>query len=120
MARHAKVVDGTQRRYTRRWRKGLSTKGEPEVGRVDTAVTVALYGYLRKVKAERRQPEGHADLAYLLERALDVLESQGYSRQQSKRVLMRRLVKPSKRFDGLLADDGPDDDDNASPGGLTR
>jgi hypothetical protein len=99
-------LDDTHRREQRRYRKRLRTDREPEVGKVDTAVTVAVYAYLRKVLREDRDAAGKADLDFLLATANDVLVAMHADRSASRRVLKRRLAKASKRFDKLLGDDG--------------
>lgn len=106
MARPARVADDTHRREQRRYRKRLRAGKEPEIGKVDTAIAVAVYAYLRKVHTEGRDEDGKADLDYLLATALDVLVAMRQDRKASRRVLKRRLAKASKRFDKLLGDEG--------------
>jgi hypothetical protein len=106
VARKAEIADDTHRRKQRRYRKRIRAEREPEVGRVDTAITTAVYAYLRKVSAEGREPEGRADLDFILSTAHAVLVAMGQDSAASRRVLKRRLAKASKRFDRLLGGDG--------------
>lgn len=118
MARKPTVGDPAHRKVQQDYRGRLLVENVPEVGRVDTAAAVAFYAYLRKLKEEQRGAAGKADADFLLRTALDVLVKMGrerrkrpepYNRKGSLRVLRRRLVRASERFDRLLGD--PEDDD---------
>lgn len=104
MARPITVADDTHRREQEAYRDGLEARREPEVGRADTAVTVAVYGLLREI-ARKDQGRGHASRDEFIGRAADVLEAQGYDRSRSVAVLERRLARPPERFLRLLGID---------------
>lgn len=118
MARKAVLADAAHREEQRDYRGRLRQEDCPEVGRVDTAASAAVYAYLRKVKQEKRGRDGKADLDFILERALDAVVEMGrerkdrpvpYDRKASLRVLRRRMAKENERFDrllGLTEDDG--------------
>lgn len=118
MARKTTVDDATHREEQRDYRARLHAENRPEVGRVDTAAAVAFYAYLRRLKEEQRGAAGKADADFLIRTALDVLVEMGrerknrpepYDRTASLRVLRRRLVRASERFDRLLGDHEDDD-----------
>jgi hypothetical protein len=111
MARKAVVDDATHREEQAQYRGRLAKEDRPEVGRVDTAVAAAVYALLRKVQREHRDRKGKADLDFVLESALDAVVEMGrerkdrplpFDRKASRRVLRRRLVRQSDRFDRLL------------------
>ncbi|MBP0439898.1 hypothetical protein [Tianweitania sediminis] len=118
MARKATVSEDRHREEQRGYRARLLAQDTPEIGRADTAAAVALYAYLRRIKRERRGPQGLADADFILRTAVRVLAEMGcerkdrkapYDRAASRRVLRRRLARESDRFNGLLeaaADDG--------------
>jgi len=121
MARKPTVGDPAHREVQQDYRERLLVENVPEVGRVDTAAAVAFYAYLRKLKGEQRGAAGKADADFLLRTALDVLVEMGrerkkrpepYDRKASLRVLRRRLVRASERFDRLLGDPEGDDIDH--------
>jgi hypothetical protein len=109
MPRAISVADPAHREEQREYRDGLVTKGEPEIGRADTAVAVAVYGLLREISSKDRG-HGRRSLVQFLEKAATVLEAQGYDRERALRVLRRRLVRPPERFDTLLGLKGDDGD----------
>jgi hypothetical protein len=106
VARKATIADDTHRRKQRRYRKRIRAEREPEIGRVDTAVTAAVYAYLRKVSKEGRGTEGREDLDFILATSHAVLVAMKQDPAASLRVLKRRLAKASRRFDKLLGGDG--------------
>ncbi|MHA6685350.1 hypothetical protein [Mesorhizobium sp. A556] len=119
MARRAVINDDTHREEQAEYRVRLVQEDRPEVGRVDTAVAVAVYALLRKIKEEQRDRDGKADLDFILESALDAVVEMGrerkersvpFDRKASRRVLRRRLVRQSDRFDRLLGQDDESDD----------
>ena len=109
MPRAIIVEDPAHREEQRDYRDGLVEKREPEIGRADTAVTVAVYGLLREIAGKDRG-RGRRSLGEFLSKAASVLEAQGYDRERALRVLRRRLVRPPERFDTLLGLKGDDGD----------
>lgn len=109
MPRAIIVEDPAHREEQRDYRDGLAEKREPEIGRADTAVTVAVYGLLREIAGKNRSHGGRSRKEFL-DRAASVLEAQGYDRERALRVLRRRLVRPPERFDTLLGIKGNDGD----------
>jgi hypothetical protein len=109
MPRAISVEDPAHREEQRDYREGLVVKREPEVGRADTAVTVAVYGLLHEI-ANKDRSHGRRSLTQFLQKAATVLEAQGYDRERALRVLRRRLVRPPERFDTLLGLKGDDGD----------
>jgi hypothetical protein len=101
MARPIRIEDDTHRREQRKYRDSLDRRREPEVGRADTAVTVAVYGLMREI-CSKDWVRGSASRDAFINRAADVLAAQGYSRERAVTVIRRRLVKPPRRFDALL------------------
>lgn len=101
MARPIRIKDDTHRREQREYRDGLDGRREPEVGRADTAVTVAVYGLMREIYS-KDWARGSASRDAFINRAADILAAQGYGRERAVAVIRRRLVKPPRRFDELL------------------
>jgi hypothetical protein len=101
MPRTITIADDTHRREQAAYRGRLEGVREPEVGKQDTAVTMAVYALMREISRQSER-KGRKALSRFIERAADVLEAQGYDRERALYVLRRRLGVPKPRFDALL------------------
>lgn len=108
MARPITIVNDTHRLEQEAYRANLVVKREPEIGRVDTAITVAVYGLMREI-SEKDRVRDRKSLNEFMARTAAVLEAQGCDRERSLHVISRRLIRPPERFHELL---GIEDDTN--------
>jgi len=114
MPRAITVADDTHRREQEDYRSGLEARREPEIGRADTAVVVAVYGVLRDIACANPR-RSRASRTEFISRAADVLAAQGYNRERSVAVLKRRLETPPTRFLHLLGLDLAEECDHYAP-----
>lgn len=114
MARPITVAADTHRLDQEAYRERLDTRRQPQIGRADTAVTVAVYGLLRDIARSNPRRAGASQDEFIT-RAADVLEAQGYDRSRSVAVLRRRLSRPPARFLQLLGLDVAEECDHYVP-----
>lgn len=98
MARTGRPGNKGQRERMRRYRERLRTAGRPEASAVDVAVAAAVAAY-----SARAAGDSSLDvevLRGLLRDAVGRLEASGYSRQEARRKIVRRIGRFSSTIPG--------------------
>jgi len=88
----------SQRERMRRYRERLRVAGRPEASAVDVAVAAAVAGYAGRAAADSTMDVGV--LKGLLSDAVGQMVSAGYTRQEARRKLIRRIGRFSNSVPG--------------------
>lgn len=93
MPRHGDLANVAHQRRQRRYRERLRAAGRPEASAVDVAVAAAVAVYAVDVAeaAAGETSEAGAALRRIVKQAVRWLEYRGYSREEAKRAVRRRL-----------------------------
>lgn len=95
MPRSGDPANIAHQRRQRRYRERLRAAGRPEAPAVDVAVAAAVAIFAVEVAeaADGEAVEARMALRRIMLRAVQLLEFRGYSRDESKRAVKRRLSR---------------------------